>query len=75
MNVRVRQGDFGEGLGGMAHFSLCGAQKLAPHWRVEEQIVHLDGGADPTAAGCNCLGVPAVYDDLCAGLRICRPAA
>ena len=50
MDVRRGQGDAGERLGDVAELGGRGPQKLPPHGRVEEQVVHLDARADRAAA-------------------------
>ena len=62
MDVRIRQRHPSECLAGMAHFGLCGAQKLPPHRRVEEQIVNFDRRADRAAARRDRLTLPAIDD-------------
>ena len=47
----IGQGDPRERLADVAQLGLRGAQELAPHRRVEEQIADLDGRADRAAAG------------------------
>ncbi len=51
VDLRVGQRDAREGLGDVAHLGLRGAEELAPHGRVEEQVADLDGRADRAAAG------------------------
>ena len=47
----MRQGDPRERLADVAELGLRGAQELAPHGRVEEQVADLDRRADRAAAG------------------------
>ena len=63
MHLRHRQGNANERLGDVAELRHARAQKLPPHGRVEEQVLHLDRRADRAAAGGHAAQRPAAHLD------------